>query len=117
MSNINKRLAPFAPDPQDARLGSELQQMADVIEKFAPGKGREIVVAISQEFASTHVYFIKVEKMFRQIRDQWVRDKYDDGHRVPDIARATKLSDRQVWNILGKEPGEDRQLNLFDAPS
>ena len=51
--------------------------------------------------------------MFRPIRDLWIIEMYDAGYRATDIARAVGLCERQVWNILGREPGEDKQMRLF----
>ena len=35
------------------------------------------------------------------------------GPRVPEIARLVRLSERQVWSVLGREPGDERQMSLF----
>ena len=108
-----KELPPFVLGADDASLAGDLARLAELINTVSPGLGREIVVWICREFGGTCVYFLQPEKLFREARDRWIIQQYDAGHRVPEIARATGISDRQVWNVLGKDPGEDRKLKLF----
>jgi Mor family transcriptional regulator len=109
----SKQIENFSPAPESAILSNDLQRAAEVIDEIAPGRGKEIVVRLAREFSGTYVYFLQEEKLFRAMRDQWIIAQYDAGHRVADIARAVSLCERQVWNILGREPGEDKQLKLF----
>jgi len=104
---------PFKPDAGSAELSDDLSRLAEIIEAVLPGRGRELVVKIAKEFAGTYVYFQQDDKIFREVRDQWIIDQYLAGHKASEIAREVKLSERQVWNILGREPGEEKQLKLF----
>jgi len=110
---MKKDLEKFTPQPDDAALFGDLARMAEVIEHVAPGRGREIVVAICREFGGSGVYFLQEEKLFREARDNWIRAMYDLGHRAQALVRATGVSERNIWYILGREPGEDRQMRLF----
>ncbi len=103
----------FEPKTEDARFSDDLDHLVAIIDKIAPGIGRRAMVAIAKEFASTYVYIPKPSHIFCNARTQWVLDQYDAGHRVQNIARKCELSESQVWKILGKVPGEDKQLALF----
>jgi Mor family transcriptional regulator len=93
--------APFHPSPKEAELSGDLSRMADVIEKIAPGQGVSAVVALCREFSGAPVYFVQEDKLFRKALAQWVVQQYDAGRRVPDIARASRRSERTIWKILG----------------
>jgi Mor family transcriptional regulator len=88
-------------------------QLASIIDKAAPGKGVEITMLIAGEFRGTTIYCHNIDALFRKARDRWVREKFDAGGRVPDLARTIKLSERRVWEILGSEPVNERQGRLF----
>lgn len=95
-------IQPFNPTPEQADLSEELFRIAEIIDTIKPGSGKEAVVSICREFAGTHVYFLQDQKIFRKARDTWIIQQYDKGHRVPEIARFVKMSERQIWNILGR---------------
>jgi len=94
-------------------LPGDLAQLARVIEEIVPGFGVLIVLRIVREFRGTYLYCRNLDDLRRQARNRRIIERYDAGDRVPEIARWARLSERQVWTILGKEPGEDRQLSLF----
>ncbi len=108
-----KKLPAFNPNHETAVLNDDLARLAEIIDEVVPGRGKEIAVRISRAFGGSYIYCLQDEKLWRGVRDQWVIEQYDAGHRVPEIARAIKKCERQVWNILGREPGEDKQLKLF----
>lgn len=99
--------------PQIDELPGDLSQLAKAIEEIAPGLGVKIVLRIAAEFRGTTVYFHNLDAIDRKVRNRKILERYDNGERVPEIARDVHLSERQVWAILGKEPGEERQLSLF----
>jgi len=101
-ANNRPSIRPFIPTPEQAELSEELIMMAEIIDKIAPGNGKEAVITISREFSGTYVYFLQDKKMFRKARDTWIIEQYDKGCRVVDIARNIKVSERQIWNILGR---------------
>jgi Mor family transcriptional regulator len=108
-----KKICEFVPDADNANLSEDLTRLSEIIEACAPGLGRKLVIKIAKEFAGTYVYFQQDDKIFRDERDQWIIEQYEAGHKVPEIARGAPLCERQVWNILGREPGQDKQLKLF----
>jgi Mor family transcriptional regulator len=109
----DKPLKPFALNADTAELRDDLARAAEILDRLVPGKGKELVIRLAAEFGGTYVYFPQEEKLTRKHRDPWIIDKYAAGYRVVEIARAARLSERQVWNILGREPGEEKQMKLF----
>ncbi len=112
---MNDELTQLPADlyPTISELPGDLGQLAAIIEKAAPGQGVTITMLIAEEFRGTTIYCHNVDAIFRKARDRWVREKFDRGHRVPELARMIKLSERRVWEILGTEPVDDRQGRLF----
>lgn len=108
-----KKLPPFLPPADAAALGPDLRRAADLLDEVVPGRGKELVVQLARGFCGTYVYFPQKDKLFREARDRWIIEQYDAGFRVPDIARRVDLCERQVWYILGREPGEEKQLRLW----
>jgi Mor family transcriptional regulator len=113
MSSSRPKVDPFLPDPREAELKGDLERMAEVIDRLLPGQGKRIVVDILQEFPGTYIYCVQPEYVFREPRERWILDQFDRGCRVAEIARVIGMSESQVWKILGKAPGSDRQLSLF----
>ena len=109
--NPNKLPEEFIPEIED--LPGDLAQLAKVLEEEVPGKGVKIVLRLEAEYRGTGIYFHNVDGFKRKIRDAWVVEQYSNGRKVDDIARTVRLSSRQVWNILGKEPVDEKQLRLF----
>ena len=99
--------------PRIDELPGDLAQLARVIEEVCPGCGVLIVLRIVREFRGTYLYCRNLDDLRRQARNRRIIERYDAGERVPEIARWARLSERQVWTILGREPGEDKQLKLF----
>lgn len=99
--------------PAINELPGDLARLAAIIDQMAPGKGVETTMQIAQEFRGTTIYCHNIDAIFRKARDRWVRDHFDAGGRVPDIARTVGLSERRVWEILGKAPVDERQGRLW----
>ncbi len=99
--------------PRIEELPGDLSRLAQIIEALAPGLGVAIVLRIAGAFRGTTIYCHNMDALTRKVRDRWVRDHYDAGGRVPDLARSVGLSERRVWEILGTAPVDDRQLRLF----
>lgn len=104
---------PINITPKVEELPGDLSRLAAIIEQITPGKGVETVLRIAAEFKGTYIYCHSTDALWRAARDRWIREQYDAGTRVPDIARAIERSERRVWTILGKEPEDDRQMKLF----
>lgn len=69
---------------------------------------------ISERFDSTPIRLYGHKKWLRRWRDQCMREEYDQGNiTVVELARRHNMGERQTFNILGKEPVDDRQLSLW----
>lgn len=112
-TTVNMQNIPDDLIPRIEELPGDLSQLARIIEEVAPSLGVKIVLRVASEFRGTHVYFHNLDGIERRARNRNILEMYDKGTRVPEIARIVRLSERQVWTILGKEPGEEKQLNLF----
>lgn len=113
MSNKRSSELPMEMLPNIDELPGDLAQLARVIEEVAPGMGVRIVLQLVKEYRGTPIYIRNLDDLERRVRDQKIIDRYGLGERVVDIARDVGLSDRQIWKILGREPGMDKQLKLF----
>ncbi|MCX8017053.1 MAG: hypothetical protein N2690_04005 [Rhodocyclaceae bacterium] len=58
------------------------------------------------------LYIPKCDGAARAARDAAIRAAYDAGARVQDLARQYRLTERWVYEILGR-PEDDRQDQLF----
>ncbi len=94
-------------------LPGALAELARKLDKLVPGRGLELTLKLGAEYRGTYVYFHSFDELERLVRDRWLVDQYGKGIKVPLLAREVRLSERQVWAILGKEPGEEKQGRLF----
>ncbi|MDR3631331.1 MAG: helix-turn-helix domain containing protein [Desulfocapsaceae bacterium] len=99
--------------PEAIELPGDLAEMAMIIDGYIPGLGVEITMAIAQRFRGTYVFCHNLDALWRAARDRRIVEFYDDGMKVPEIARLVGLGQRRVWDILGKPPEDDRQMKLF----
>lgn len=99
--------------PRIEELPGDLSKLASIIEESVPGQGVNIVLKVASQFRGTTIYCHNIDALTRRARDRWVRDHFDAGDRVPDIARTVNLSERRVWEILGTAPVDERQGRLF----
>ena len=113
MINDEWKKLPADMFPRADELPGDLSRLAAIIEEFAGGMGVSIVIRIAEVFRGTTIYCHNMDALTRKARDRWVRDHFDAGDRVPDIARTVGLSERRVWEILGTAPVDERQGRLF----
>jgi Mor family transcriptional regulator len=99
--------------PRIEELPGDLSLIAATIEKYAPGQGVAITLALAAIFRGTTSYWHNMDALGRKVRDRWMREQFDQGVRVPQIARTVGLSERQAWEIMGKLPINDKQGRLF----
>ncbi len=99
--------------PTLEELPGDLPELAKLIDEMVPGHGVRVVMRLAREYRSTYVYFHNLDALERKKRDIEIIKRYEGGERPADIARDVELSERQVWKILGREPGEDKQMKLF----
>lgn len=80
--------------PHLDELSPELQDMARMI-------GVRQVLRLSLQFSGCHVYFPSFKQFRVKLRHARIRAEYDAGVSAKRLAQMYKLSERQVWNILG----------------
>lgn len=98
--------------PEDAL--PELEELTGDLRLLAEIVGVRKALEIAEFFGGTPAQFYNYRKFILRWRDKKIREEYDAGGiTVVELSRRHDLSDRQVYNILGQEPGEDRQLKLF----
>lgn len=115
LQELLPELLPADMMPRAEELPGDLARLAVIIDEITPGQGVEITLRIAAEFRGTTVYCHNIDALYRKSRDRWIREQFDPpiNARVPDLARAAKLSERRVWEILGTEPVNERQMRLF----
>ena len=91
------------------RLPGHLRRIAELV-------GVENTIKIAKEFGGLHVYIHKLDDFYREIRDHKIREAYDKGAKINDLARKYDLSSRHIYNILGVQPKEQEFLPLFIKP-
>lgn len=93
--------------PDMTELNGDLLMLAEMV-------GVRTALRISALFDGTPARLYGHRRWLIRWRDQEIRAEYDKGGiSIIDLARKVNLSDRHVLTILGKVPGEDKQLKLF----
>ncbi len=113
MDDLTKLPDEFLPEIDE--LPGELAPLSREIATVAPHLAVRIALILEQKYRGTSIYFHNVDGLRRKVRDRRIIERYSARETVDDIARSVGLSSRQVWNILGREPGveDNRQLKLF----
>lgn len=99
--------------PDDAlpgleNLNGDLRMLAEV-----PGVGVAMALRIAQIFGGTPIRIYGVQKWLRRHRDRCIRNENDNGVSAVELGRKYRLSERQIWNILGSPEPEERQIRMF----
>lgn len=100
--------------PEADDLPGCLPEIAHVI-------GVKNTLKLAQRFRGMPVYFHNIDPLARKLRDQGIRDSYDQMTQtmsgeacIKILARKNGLSTRQIKNIINAPaPADDRQLRLF----
>lgn len=93
--------------PEIDELKGDLRMLAELV-------GVRLSLQISELFDGTPARLYGHRRWLVNWRDRQIRAEYDRGGiSVVDLARKFGISERHAYNILGQEPGEDRQLRLF----
>jgi len=88
-------------------LSGDLRMLAEKI-------GVRMALQVSELFDSTPARLYGHRRWLVKWRDRQIRAEYDRGGiSIVDLARKYGISERHAYNILGQEPGEDKQLRLF----
>ena len=101
--------------PAITELPDDLRQVAEIIRTAVESDLTvvRLVFSIADAFGGTDIYCSGLGKWRRRYRDQRIREEYDRGNRAPEIARRYRISERWVWEILGRLPPDERQLGLW----
>jgi Mor family transcriptional regulator len=93
------------PKRQD---GQAYQRIEEVTGPAAAAK-------LVEKFGGTPVYIAKLYAASLAARNRHIRAAYDARVSVAELARQHQLTERQIWNILGRgeDPGIPGQANLF----
>lgn len=94
--------------PELNKLSGDLRMLAEV-----PGVGVAMALRIAQNFGGTPIRIYGVQKWLRRHRDRCIRKDYDNGISAVELGRKYRLSERQIWNILGSPEPEERQIRMF----
>lgn len=99
---------PTLPDnelPLIQELPNDLSRMAGIITGIIKNDfiAVRIVEALSHEFRGVNVYFPSLDKFIRNARNKRIREGYDTGDvTAHQLAMKHGLSERQIWEILGR---------------
>lgn len=93
--------------PDITELSGDLRLLAEKV-------GVRLALEISELFDCTPARFYGHKRYLTRWRDRQMRAEYDKGGiSVVELARKYGVSERHTYNILGFEPGEERQLKMF----
>ena len=93
--------------PKLDELAGDLRVLAEVV-------GVRMALRIAELFGGTPATFYGHKKWLIRWRDALIRKEYDQGKiSVVALARKSGICERHAYNILGQQPGEDKQLKLF----
>lgn len=109
---------PAAYRPGIDELPGDLSRVAAAIEEHMPGDGVRITLLLAQIFGGTPVYFRRVDRVLRTMRDDAMRARYDAGDvSMKDIARLFGVSLSTAERALGRPSSQaalqQKQGKLF----
>lgn len=102
--------------PTIAELPGDLRRVAEIIRPVMADEQTAVraVFSLAAEFRGTYIYCRGLDEWRRTWRDGRIRTEYDAGAKVPELARRWGISERWVWDILGRLPVDDKQLRMWD---
>lgn len=101
--------------PTIADLPGDLRRVAEIILPLMASDQDAVraIFRLVKEFKGSYIYCRGLDEWRQAWRNGQIRAEYDAGGRVPDIARRWGISERWVWDILGRLPVDEKQLGLF----
>jgi len=96
-----------------------IEQLPGDIRRIAEVIGVEPALELAKAFRGTYLYIHNLDDLMREIRNKRIRDEYEKDkspRKVSRLAIKHRLTERQIWNILGNEPEENPHpclLNLL----
>ncbi len=89
-----------------------LEKLPGDLRRIAEIAGIDATLKIAKEFGGAYLYIPKLDGLYREIRDASIREEYDNGKSVRELARKHDLTDRHIYNILGVQPEDDKTFSL-----
>lgn len=89
-----------------------LEKLPGDLRRIAELAGLDATLKIVKEFGGAYLYIPKLDGLFREVRDASIREEFDKGKSVRELARKHDLTDRQIYNILGVQPEDDKTFSL-----
>ena len=87
------------------RLPADIRRLAEIA-------GVDAALKFCSECGGTWIYIPKLDGLRRELRDQAIRESFDNGRSVRELCRDHNLSDRQIYTILNSEPAEGKSFTL-----
>lgn len=108
MENATSNIIALPDDalPKIEELTGDLRILAEIA-------GVRLALEIGQRFHGTPIRVWNVEKFVRRHRDRCIRRDADRGRSGVDLARKYRLTERQIWNILGSPEPDERQKEMW----
>lgn len=89
-----------------------LEKLPCDIRRIAEIAGIDATLKIAKEYGGAYLYIPKLDGLYREVRDASIREEYDNGKSVRELARKHNLTDRQIYNILSVQPEDDKTFSL-----
>lgn len=109
---------PAAYRPGIDELPGDLSRVAAAIEEHIPGDGVRLTMLLAQIFGGTPVYFRRIDKWLRIMRDDAMRARYDLGDvSMKELARLFGVSLSTAERVLARPSSpaaqQEKQGKLF----
>ena len=117
MAEIINIPEPYRPSIEE--LPGDLSRVAAAIEEHIPGDGVRLTLLLAQIFGGTPVYFRRVDRLLRVMRDDAMRARYDIGDvNMKEIALLFGVSLSTAERVLGRPSSpaaqqQEKQGKLF----
>lgn len=95
----------------------ELEDLTSLHKEYAKVIGIDNLIALSKHFGGMPIYIPKYEKLAKYSRYKKALNDYKKGMLIKDIVKKYKISERTVYNLIGKTMGKsvlDEQMNIYD---
>lgn len=101
--------------PAIADLPGDLRRVAEIFRPFVADEITAVraVFVLVGEFRGTYIYCRGLTEWYQAYRNRQIRAEYDAGGKAPEIARRWEISERWVWEILGRSPEDEKQMKIW----
>ncbi len=96
--------AELLPDIEE--LTGDLRNLADVV-------GVATAIKIGMHFEGVPLRLWGVARLRRRLRDNNIRKEYDEGAKAIELARKYRVSERWVWDILGRSDAPPMNVRMM----